>query len=377
MPLLQKIRIFAETKCNNDFVFQHQSFFGERFLIAPQYRLLRYLLFALAIVLLSFWEVKDIYQEGSRWFPVAKSSIICLLVVYLNLYLLAPQFLLKRRWYWVYLLTTLYVALSVYFIEMWLNDAVYLKHSTKIMELYGKIEINPLLQVFTSVFSLIILMFSSSAIVLFRKWAIHDARVNDLEKNAIQSELEQLKKQVNPQFLIRLLDKANATSLQSNREEAAAILLRLGNILRYQLYDSTRQFVLLSSDIRFLTEILSLEQKCRDDFSFTVESDGNLHDCLIPPLLFLPFIEHVVSANRDVSFINLHFRMDDDTLVFECQTPANRTEENPDAGFEAIHRRLALLYGNAYSLEIKNRNGLKIIRLCISHSVNHPLSIAS
>jgi len=340
--------------------------FGERFFSAPRYRLLQHLLLMVVIVLLSFWEIKDIYHEGSRWFPVAKSSIICLIVIYFNMYVLAPQILLKRRWYWVYVLITLYVALLVYFVEMWLNDVVYLRHTTKIMELYGRIEINPLLQVFTSIFTLVILMFSSSAVVLFRKWAIDDTRVNDLEKNAMQSELEQLKKQVNPQFLIRLLDKANTMTQQGNREEASSILLRLGNILRYQLYDSARQFVLLNSDIRFLTEVLSLEQKCRDDFSFSVESDENLPDCLIPPMLFLPFVEHVFSANENVAFINLHFRMKDNTLVFECRSPVNSAEENPEAGFEAIRRRLALLYGNDYSLEIHFENNIQVISLRIS-----------
>ncbi len=320
--------------------------------------------------------MKDIYQEGSRWFPVAKSSAISLLVIYLNIYLLAPQFLLKRRWYWVYLLTVLHVILLVYVAEIWLNDAVYLKYTSKIRELYGKIEINPLLQVFTSVFSLFILMISSSAVVLFRKWTIHDARVNDLEKAVTQAEVERLKKQVNPQFLVRMLDKANAMSVQENREEASGILLKLGNILRYQLYDSTREFVLLSSDIQFLTEVLTLEQKYRKDFSFTVDTDGNLHHHLVPPLLFLPFVEHVISANMDVSFIRLHFRMDGDTLVFECQSP-EITWEGSEAGFDSICRRLTLLYGNGYSLETKNEDHVQIICLRIPHQRKQHISIAS
>jgi hypothetical protein len=349
----------------------HNDFFRERFFVAPQYRWLRHLLLVAAVVLLSFWEMKDIYQEGSRWIPVAKSSMICLLVIYINLYILAPQLLLKRRWYWVYLFVTLYVALLVYFVEFRFNDAVYLNYTTKIRELYGRIEINPLLQVFTSVFSLVILMFSSSAVVLFRKWAIHDVRVNGLERAAMQSEVEQLKKQINPQFLIRMLDRANTVSLRGNREEAAAILLQLGTVLRYQLYDSSRQFVLLTSDIRFLTEILSLEQKCRDHFSFTVESDGDVYQCLIPPLLFLPFVEHIVSVNMNVAFIGLHFHVHDDILTFECRTPADDTE----AGFDAICRRLTLLYGSGYSLNVKNENGMQIIRLCILHQ-NGQKSIA-
>ena len=222
---------------------KHNSIFREQFFVALPYKLLLHFLLIIAIVLLTFWEMKDIYQEGSRWFPVVKSSVICLLVIYLNIYILAPQFLLKKRWYWVYLLTTLYVALLVYFVEIWLNDAVPLRYTTKIMELYGKIAINPLLQIFTSVFSLVILMFSSSAVVLFRNWVIQDTRVNDLEKAATQSELEQLKKQVNPQFLLHVLDKANAMSRQGNRKEAADMLLQLGNILRYKLYGSSHETV--------------------------------------------------------------------------------------------------------------------------------------
>ena len=354
-----------------------KSSFLEHFLTVPQYRLLRHLLLILAIVLLDFWEVRDIYMEGSRWFPVAKSSVTTLLVIYFNIYVLAPQFLVKRRWYWVYLLATLYVALSVYFVEIRLNDVVYLRYTPKIRELFGKVEIDPLLQVLTSVFSLIILMLSSSAVVLFRQWTTRDSRVNALEKAAIQVELEQLKKQLDPQFLLRLLDKANEMSLTGNREEASALLLKLGNILRYQLYDSAREFVLLSSDIRFLTEILSLEQKCRDDFSFTVESDVNLQNNLIPPLLFLPFVEYVASANTAVKFIGLYFRMDNDQLVFECQSPDIDGENAGPDGFAGICRRLTLLYENAYSLKIKNMNGMQIIRLSISNPKNHHISVAS
>jgi len=101
---------------------KHYNLFRERFLVAPQYRLWRHFLLAAVILLATFWEMKDIYMEGSRWFPVLKSSVICLLVIYFNIYILAPYFLVKRRWYWVYLLTVLYVAMMVFFAENWFNN---------------------------------------------------------------------------------------------------------------------------------------------------------------------------------------------------------------------------------------------------------------
>ena len=350
----------------------------ERFPIKLSYGLLLHLLLILVVALFTYWEMTDIYQKDSRWFPTVKSSAIILLVVYLNIYLLAPQLLLKRRWYWVYMLTVLYIVLLVYFVEMRLNSVVNLNYTLKIRELFGKIEINPLLQIFTSIFSLVILMISSSAIILFREWDKHEVRVHHLEKVAIQMELEQLKKQVNPQLLVRMLDVANSLTLQGKRDEAAHLLLNLGNILRYQLYDSARKYVLLNSDIHFLTEILSLEKHFRTDFSFSVETGDNMQNYLIPPLLFLPFVEYVISDNRN--FIGLYFRVEDDVLLFECQSPyaSNPNETNPPSNeFTGICRRLTLLYQAGYSLETKHEHDMQIIRLRILHPEKHYESIVS
>jgi len=330
-------------------------------------KLLLHLLLILVVALFTYWEMSDIYQKGSRWFPVIKTSTIYLSVVYLNVYLLAPQFLLKRRWYWVYMLAVLYVVLFVYFIEIRLDDVFYLQYTSKILLLFGRIEINPLLQVFTSIISYVLLMVSSSVILLFREWARQDNRVHDLEKKAALLELTQLKKQVNPQFLIRMLDHAHELSTQGHRYEASALLLKLGAILRYQLYDSARKEVLLSSDIQFLTDILSLEQQFRSGFSFTIKSEGYIQNYLIPPLLFLPVVEHFISDNR--RFIGLYFRVADEGLFFECNSSLHDTMVNgilvEDGDFADLDRRLMLLYGTDYALETKNESDRYVIRLLL------------
>ena len=212
-------------------------FFGENLIVSPKYRLLAHLSLIIAIVFFTFLEMKDIYRADSLWFPVIKTSLICLLVIYLNIYVLAPYFLLKLRWYWVYFIIMLYIAILVYFVEIVLNDAVYLNYSIKIMELYGKIEINPLLQAFMSVLTLLVLMLSSSVVVLFRQWAMHETFVNVLEKNVIQMELEKLKKQINPEFLISTLDKAYTLTLEEKQEETLDLLHNLSSTLRYELYE--------------------------------------------------------------------------------------------------------------------------------------------
>ena len=339
-----------------------ENFFGEQFLTSSKYRFWRHLFPIFAIVLLNFWEMKDIYQEGSRWFPVMKSSVIALSVIYLNIYVLAPRFLLKK-WYWVYLLTMIYAILAAYFVEIQLNDVVYTVYNPKIRELYGKVEINPLLQVFTSVVSLGVIVISSSVIIVFRQWMQHDLRLNKLEKEAMQTELKQLKKQINPQFLAQALEKASGLAVE-DKETTTSILLKLASMLRYQLYDSVRDSVLLNADIQFLTDFLNLEKICRPNFRFSIESKGDMNLCLVPPLLFMPIVEWAVSgngANDDSAFVRLNFCMDDAALKFECQSFSTMQEK----GLTDIHRRLILVYGHLYSLETDISEEIQTVRLCL------------
>ena len=350
-------------------------FLGEQFLTDPKYRIARHIIFSICIILLYYWEMKYVYQPGSRWFPVIRSSIISLSVIYLNIYVLVPLFLLKQ-WYWVYLLTVIYAMLLVYFAEILLADVIYLKAEPKIMALYGKIIINPLLQVFISVTSIGILIISSSVVALFRKWTIQELRFNKLERTAVHTELEQLKTQMNPQFLIALLNRTNTLSAE-NEEEASEILLKLGTILRYQLYDSPRESVLLSADIQYLTTFLNLKKKCYRNFLFTVHSEGEINNCLIPPLLFIPFVEQAVATiphEYSPAHISLYFRVNGTALDFECKLACEDVlplTEKTGYGLNNIHRRLTLLYGHLYTFEKSNAEKIQIIRLHLNN-ISHP-----
>ena len=352
------------------------TFLGKQLLTDPKYRIARHIIFSLGLILLYYWEMVYIYQPGSRWFPVIRSSIISLSVIYLNIYVLVPLFLLKR-WYWVYLLTVIYAMLLVYFAEMLLADVIYLKVEPKIMALYGKIAISPILQVLASVTSIGILIISSSVVALFRKWTAQELHFNTLERTAVQTELEQLKTQINPQFLITLLDKAKTLSVK-NEEEASEVLLKLGSILRYQLYDSSRESVLLSADIQFLTNFLNMEKKCCRNLRFSVQLEGDINNCLVPPLLFIPFVEQTVAAINDEdspAHIAIFFRVNGIVLDFECRFECEDVYllsiQKTDDGLNNIHRRLTLLYGHLYTIGKSYEGTTQIVRLHLNH-ISYP-----
>ena len=73
-------------------------------------------------------------------------------------------------------------------------------------------------------------------------------KMQELEKNKVQTELTRLREQIQPDFLSRMLNTANVLA-KKDADKASTLLLQLSHLLRYQLYDSTREKVLLSAEI--------------------------------------------------------------------------------------------------------------------------------
>ena len=197
----------------------------------------------------------------------------------------------------------------------------------------------------------------TTSIELFRQWINYDRLISELEKTTMQTELQQLKNQINPHFLFNMLNSANIL-VKDNPEEASRLLTKLDDMLRYQLNDSTRQEVFLSADIHFLTGFLELEKMRRDNFEYVISKEGDVNNVKVPPLLFIPFGENAVKHNTDsekLSYIYLRFRVEQGYVKFTCENSKPTIpvkKESGGLGLANIRRRLELLYGENYSLEI-------------------------
>ena len=129
--------------------------------------------------------------------------------------------------------------------------------------------------------------------VLLRLWILENQRVMQLEKIRLQSEIEHLKEQISPSMLFRVLHYSGEQALV-NPGKASKMLMKLSQILRYQLYDCNREKVLLNTGIKFLTNYLELEQLVSGKFDFHMNASGETGRTFVFPLLFIPFIQYTV-----------------------------------------------------------------------------------
>ena len=195
-------------------------------------------------------------------------------------------------------------------------------------------------------------MIGGTMTVLLKEWMIDHQRVSQMEKVHVLSEVEQLKEQVSPELLFKTLHHSGELTL-SEPEKASKMLMKLSQLLRYQLYDCSRTKVLLSSEINFLNNYLTLEQNSQAQFNYELLADGEVNRTLVPPLLFIPFVQYIVkSINEQRTSIpvslKIHLKVEENTIIFTCLCLQVNLLE--DKGLERIRQRLNLLYGNRYRL---------------------------
>ena len=198
-------------------------------------------------------------------------------------------------------------------------------------------------------------MLGGSITIVLKHWMTENNRVNQLERIHVQSEVEQLKAQVNPLLLFNVLNRT-AVLAKSEPKEASGMLLELSQILRYQLYDCSRKAVLLKAEIDFLTNYLALEQVYSHRFQYMVSAEGEVHRIFVSPLLFLPFVQQAVIqiySQPVFGSIDLNFHVNGNEIQFVCSFD-NGNLLHPD-DFSKIRQRLELLYGNDYTLSVAKR----------------------
>lgn len=328
------------------------------FLLSPHCRIHRHLLLQSAVLLITinvFWY--EPLQIVSFWKRLAGCLVYFLsmdAVIYANLYLLVPRFLLKNR-FGSYIGAAIVTNLVVITFLSITQGALF----EVILPVRNPDGFATFINAFSGILTMGFVTAGSAAISLFTHWLRYNLRIDELESTTLQSELTFLKNQINPHFLFNMLNNANVL-IKRNPEEASKVLFKLEDLLRYQINDSSRERVSLASDIRFLNDYLNLEKIRRDNFRFTMEQEGDIESIWIQPLLFIPFVENAVKHSFDSehpSSVRISFKVDDNRLVFHCENskPSVAVSKGKvgGIGLANIQRRLGLLYPDRYQLELK------------------------
>jgi two-component system, LytTR family, sensor kinase len=225
----------------------------------------------------------------------------------------------------------------------------------------------------TGVITSILTWLISSGIKVTTEWFRHQQLMKSIENEKLNTELNFLKSQVNPHFLFNSLN--NIYSLENKRSpDTSTAILRLSDLVRYMLYETSPEFVSLEKEINYLKNYielqrLSLSKEVKVDFVIS----GDYSFKKIEPMLLIPLVENVFKhglsyLNNSGVFISINISGSELDLItknslFESNSATD--QKKTGIGLSNLRKRLNLLYPGKHSLIITKNEGLFITHLKI------------
>ena len=339
----------------NPYIFLKNNLFLQ-FLIADRYRFYRHITACLSLLLFFLitkeWGAYKGFVDHLDWI---ERCMIITAAFYLNIYVLIPRFLFRGK-----LVTYTFSLIGILFIcqviTYYLNAVIWREYI--ISEDLKKAMALPIPTLFIfSLLSLLPFIMLSTLIKIFQLWIKSTEKMQELEQQAAKSELQALRSQIQPHFLFNMLNSIN-TLLYIDLEKASYTLTKLSDFLRHLLYQSHEERVFLSSELRFLTDFLSLEAMRRDDFTYEITyNEKNIQGIQLPPNILLILAENAVKHSIDAlapTYIYMKCEQKEGWLHFSVRNSVP-LQPNPQQKFSGIgltnlRRRLELLYDDRFKL---------------------------
>ena len=190
---------------------------------------------------------------------------------------------------------------------------------------------------------------------------------------SVISELRQLESQFNPHFLFNTLENIKfMTKLEP--DAAVRMITALSALLRYSI-DNRVQRVRLAEDIRHLGSYIEIQrQRFGARLIYRQEIVEEAMHCLVPKLLLQPIVENAIhygaNAEGEIHIFTrvaiddgqLHIVIEDagtgmaEETLQHLRTMMQRGENcSVHTGVYNIHRRIQLLFGMEYGMQIERR----------------------
>ena len=189
-----------------------------------------------------------------------------------------------------------------------------------------------------------------------------------------EAQLQFLIAQINPHFLFNTLNNIYSLAVVGS-EQTPKMVLKLAELLRYVIYESRKEKVLLEKEVLQIQKYIELFQmKSEHPLNVQFEVDGITNDEMIEPMILIPLVEncfkHCDFETNENAFVRIFLKRKNDQLFFKTQNSKNITDIQKDkiggVGVENIRQRLALHYPLRHQFKIENKKEVFEVEVVLS-----------
>lgn len=239
---------------------------------------------------------------------------------------------------------------------------LHVKNDFRVMEISGNDEITELTKSFNKMSTEI-------------KYLIEEVYHKEALKADI--ELKMLKSQINPHFIYNTLETIRLKAKDIGDIEIEKIVFLLSKLLRQGVDSIHDKIITVQEELGILDDYVELQKiYYQDKFRFRKIVPKDLYDKKIMKLILQPLVEniihHALFNNETVVDISVMIIEDNGNLVItvndngiginqsklkKIQKDINSEKDSKSIGLKNINRRIKLLYGNDYGLDIASEVG--------------------
>lgn len=200
-------------------------------------------------------------------------------IFYLHAYWLIPAYLFRKKWvvYFLSVLVAIFAAAFLSALSLYMGPL-----STKPYYLAALRRIPPA----------IIFMVASASLAAFRQNFRLEKDRKEKETEHLRTELSFLRGQVNPHFMLNVL---NSMVLLARKKSdlLEPVLLELAGLMNYMLYETNNEKIRLEDEIEYLRSYIDLQMlRFGDDVTVEFNTPQSIGDQIIEPMLLIPMVEN-------------------------------------------------------------------------------------
>ena len=317
----------------------------------------------------AFWAfmflfIYDYHFVEKNWASAAGSTILELLtyasIIYVNLFILIPSLLQKKK-YGSYFFAFVFVVVG-YIFTMRLTGWEKLFY-----------EIGGWRNVFSMILNTTLFQLISTLYWYSKQWRVKREKELKLQSEKIEMELKFLRTQISPHFIFNTLNNIYSLVLEKH-VNAAPMISKLSGILRYVLYESNQELVLLKNEIATLRQVIELfllKKPKSTNLDFYVE--GSINSLKIAPMLLVNIGENALKhSNMGVNenaWVKIHLSISDSgELLIEAENSVPAFEIKPEIGgigLPNLQRQLEINYPSNFVLDTKRLGEVYMLSLKI------------
>ncbi len=278
---------------------------------------------------------------------------------YIIAYWLVPRFFLKKR----YILSIIiFIGLLYIFsvVELLLANEIIFKHlSFRVIPEANYLELKNIIISGIGNHYIIILFLS---VKVLKSWYKTENKKNELQLQTIESEIQLLKNQLQPKFLLNVMDVLESMAVEKS-ENTPEMIIRISNLMNNILLDNTNEKISLRKELNLIESYIDIRKMVQTpNIKTQVVRSGDLDSRKIPILFFFPVVEKIMKLFKysDVgNDFKIFAKSEEHYLLFLVSFYHYRIDpySKLETEIEKLKKRLEYYYTDYFSLNYSYSNG--------------------